>query len=347
MQKSSCICYRSLARDKIKFVTSVGNCLIIFYSPLPKKNLYWTLNFFIFSQNYSYTDRETQSRQKLEMRLLRMVFTSTGVPMLVALLDRSSMKNSSVLRTFSRLISFLILHTGLSLDVCRNWMSIEPFTLKFRREFIIELLTTEHPWIRDTVCHFELKLNYRYTMSCMDDFGSHENGPGWFPVDINSERRPFLTENTFYYKNETRFFDPSRSGISWRFLHLKTVHDRLYIDPFWRCIFGKGGKAGVVEINDHYPAPPMHVMEGALVHIKVINNILGGVAPTIHFHGFKMSQGYYWYDGVVGLTQCGIDPHQSFTYSFIASEVGIRWFHGHSSGVKLDGLYGAFIGTQL
>ena len=77
---------------------------------------------------------------------------------------------------------------------------------------------------------------------------------------------------------------------------MKTVHDRLYIDPFSRCIFGKGGKAGVVEINDHYPAPPMHVMEGALVHVKVINNILGGVAPTIHFHGFKMSQGYYWYE---------------------------------------------------
>ena len=121
------------------------------------------------------------------------------------------------------------------------------------------------------------------------------------------------------------------------------LHQRS-IDPCSRCIFGKGGKAGVVEINDHYPAPPMHVMEGSLVHVKVINNILGGVAPTIHFHGFKMGQGYYWYDGVVGLTQCGIDPNQSFTYSFIASEVGIRWFHGHSSGVKLDGLYGAFIG---
>ena len=24
-------------------------------------------------------------------------------------------------------------------------------------------------------------------------------------------------------------------------------------------------------------------------------------------------------------------------------EVGVRWFHGHASGVKLDGLYGAFI----
>jgi len=50
-------------------------------------------------------------------------------------------------------------------------------------------------------------------MSCMSDFGSHANGPGWFPVDIDKDRRPYLTENTFYYKNETRFFDPSRSGI--------------------------------------------------------------------------------------------------------------------------------------
>ena len=46
---------------------------------------------------------------------------------------------------------------------------------------------------------------------------------------------------------------------------------------------------------------------------------------------------------MVGVTQCGIESKSSFTYSFIASEVGIRWFHGHSSGVKLDGLYGAVI----
>merc|ERR1719495_1563385 len=85
---------------------------------------------------------------------------------------------------------------------------------------------------RDSVCHFELSLNYRYTMSCMDDTGSHSNGPGWFPIETNKDRRPYLTENTFYYKNETRFFDSSR------------------------CIFGKGGKSGVVEINNHYPAPP-------------------------------------------------------------------------------------------
>ena len=36
-------------------------------------------------------------------------------------------------------------------------------------------------------------------------------------------------------------------------------------------------------------------------------------------------------------------PQQSFTYNFVASEVGTRWYHGHGSGLKMDGLFGAII----
>ena len=61
------------------------------------------------------------------------------------------------------------------------------------------------------------------------------------------------------------------------------------------CIFGSGTKAGVIEINGQYPAAPIQVTEGALVHVKVNNNLFGAVAPTLHWHGFKMSKGYYWY----------------------------------------------------
>ena len=46
------------------------------------------------------------------------------------------------------------------------------------------------------------------------------------------------------------------------------------------------------------------------------------------------------YDGVAMLTQCPIPTSQKFTYSFVASEVGLRWYHGHGSGLKVDGLYG-------
>ena len=45
----------------------------------------------------------------------------------------------------------------------------------------------------------------------------------------------------------------------------------------------------------------------------------------------------------MGITQCGINPGQSFTYSFIAEEEGTRWYHGHSGGIRMDGVYGAII----
>ena len=181
---------------------------------------------------------------------------------------------------------------------------------------------------------FPCSKNYsRYTMSCQND-------TKWYPVALNGERVPFLTENTYYETNKSRVFENTEN-----------------------CIFGSGSKAGVIETNGYFPARPMEVWEGALVHIKIINNLRGAVAPTIHWHGFRMSDGYYWYDplrmthtyewlifrydGVAGLTQCGIESKSNFTYSFIASEVGVRWWHGHSSGVKLDGLYGAIIGPAL
>ena len=67
------------------------------------------------------------------------------------------------------------------------------------------------------------------------------------------------------------------------------------MDSNLSCIFGSGSKAGVIEINGQYPAAPIQVTEGALVHVKVNNNLFGAVAPTLHWHGFKMSNGYYWY----------------------------------------------------
>ena len=71
--------------------------------------------------------------------------------------------------------------------------------------------------------------------------------------------------------------------------------------------------------------------------------MMGGASATVHFHGFTFSNGYAWYDGVAGIHQCPIAPKQSFTYNFIASEVGTRWYHGHGSGLKMDGLFGAII----
>ena len=50
-----------------------------------------------------------------------------------------------------------------------------------------------------------------------------------------------------------------------------------------------------------------------------------------------------WVDFLTTLIKCPIAPRQTFTYNFMASEVGTRWYHGHGSGIKMDGLYGAII----
>ena len=111
-------------------------------------------------------------------------------------------------------------------------------------------------------------------MSCFEINPENNNTKSWYPVALNGDRVPFLTENTFYETNKSRIFDEEN------------------------CIFGSGSKAGVIETNGYFPAGPMEVWEGTLVHIKIINNLRGAVAPTLHWHGFRMSDGYYWYDPV-------------------------------------------------
>ena len=104
---------------------------------------------------------------------------------------------------------------------------------------------------------------------------SCQNDTEWYPVALNGDRVPYLTENTFYETDKSRLF-------------LNTEN----------CTFGSGSKAGVITTNGYYPTGPMEVTEGTLVHIKIINNLLGAVAPTLHWHGFRMSDGYYWYDSI-------------------------------------------------
>jgi len=120
----------------------------------------------------------------------------------------------------------------------------------------------------DAVCNFELDLRYRFTMSC------HEpDRPGfgdWFPVEINENGEIIQAGNNMYVRDSAFKFNQTD------------------------CIFGNGNKTAVVTINDQFPAEPLEVTEGALVYVKVKNNLFGGVSPVIHFHGFKFDQGHFW-----------------------------------------------------
>jgi FtsP/CotA-like multicopper oxidase with cupredoxin domain len=92
--------------------------------------------------------------------------------------------------------------------------------------------------------------------------------------------------------------------------------------------------------NGQIPGPTIHVTEGDLVRVHLINHL--PEPTTIHWHGIDVPTDM---DGVPGLSQDAVDPGESFTYEFAASNPGTRMYHSHTdtdAQIQL-GLYGAFI----
>lgn len=74
-----------------------------------------------------------------------------------------------------------------------------------------------------------------------------------------------------------------------------------------------------------------------------VNNLMANLSTTIHWHGIDQKE-TTWMDGVVGVSQCGIPPGQSFTYEFhIDDQRGTFWWHAHLGVQYSDGLYGPLV----
>ncbi|OJJ30871.1 hypothetical protein ASPWEDRAFT_120138 [Aspergillus wentii DTO 134E9] len=90
-------------------------------------------------------------------------------------------------------------------------------------------------------------------------------------------------------------------------------------------------------INGQYPGPPLIMDEGDDVEV-VVNNFMP-FNTTVHYHGIEQ-KGTPWSDGVPGLSQRLIPPGGSFTSNFTVQQYGTYWYHSHSAGQIMDGLYG-------
>jgi FtsP/CotA-like multicopper oxidase with cupredoxin domain len=85
----------------------------------------------------------------------------------------------------------------------------------------------------------------------------------------------------------------------------------------------------VLGINEQVPSPTIEVMRGDRLVVHVQNNDPVH-SHSLHWHGLAM-RGAPEYDGVAGVTQCGILPLESMTYSFVVlDEPGTYWYHGHA-----------------
>lgn len=106
----------------------------------------------------------------------------------------------------------------------------------------------------------------------------------------------------------------------------------------WEVVAGE-----IVEVwgyNGQYPGPEIRVTEGDKVRINFTNNL--PEATTIHWHGLEVPNDQ---DGVPGVTQPDIPSGDSWTYEFVAPNVGTMMYHTHSNTNEQlrKGLFGAFI----
>lgn len=103
--------------------------------------------------------------------------------------------------------------------------------------------------------------------------------------------------------------------------------------------FTVDGRAGTaVTINGTVPGPLLRLREGQEVTIRVTNRLR---EPTsIHWHGILLP---FEMDGVPGVSFAGIEPGATFSYRFPVRQSGTYWYHSHSGGQELKGMYGPLI----
>ncbi|XP_018443816.2 L-ascorbate oxidase-like [Raphanus sativus] len=115
-------------------------------------------------------------------------------------------------------------------------------------------------------------------------------------------------------------------------------------NQFWSPDCAEGSTGFVITINGTFPGPTINAVAGDTVIIHVKNKLFTeGV--VIHWHGIRQN-GTPWSDGAAGLTQCPINPGETFTYNFTVDKAGTHFYHGHYGMQRSAGLYGMMVVTS-
>ncbi|MBL8037626.1 MAG: copper resistance system multicopper oxidase [Nitrospira sp.] len=123
--------------------------------------------------------------------------------------------------------------------------------------------------------------------------------------------------------------DPDSSTLRGELIDL-TISERSFI------VDGRIGMA--TTINGTIPGPLIRLKEGQEVTIRVTNQLME--ASSIHWHGILLPSHM---DGVPGVSFNGIEPGTTFTYHFPVKQSGTYWYHSHSGGQELQGMYAPLI----
>nr|XP_043607462.1 laccase-15-like [Erigeron canadensis] len=96
----------------------------------------------------------------------------------------------------------------------------------------------------------------------------------------------------------------------------------------------------ILTVNGQFPGPTLYAYRGETIYVKLHN--YGRYNITLHWHGVKQPRNP-WSDGPEYITQCPIQPGDTFYYKIILSmEIGTIWWHAHSDWSRAT-VHGALV----
>ncbi|MDX8477920.1 multicopper oxidase domain-containing protein [Mesorhizobium sp. VK24D] len=127
-------------------------------------------------------------------------------------------------------------------------------------------------------------------------------------------------ELPFRMENGVKVFELRPSVIRWQILPDVTVEAYAY--------------------NGQIPGPRIHIRQGDRIRINVTNGL--PEKTTVHWHGLILPNQM---DGPAEITQAPIEPGQTYSYEFTATQHGTYFYHPHAKPDRTQalGLYGALI----
>ncbi|KAK7316620.1 hypothetical protein RJT34_00222 [Clitoria ternatea] len=97
----------------------------------------------------------------------------------------------------------------------------------------------------------------------------------------------------------------------------------------------------VMGINGQFPGPTIRAQVGDILHIALTNK-LSTEGTVIHWHGIRQFR-TPWADGTASISQCAINPGETYHYRFTVDKPGTYFYHGHYGMQRAAGLYGSLI----
>ncbi|XP_077216467.1 L-ascorbate oxidase-like isoform X2 [Tasmannia lanceolata] len=94
----------------------------------------------------------------------------------------------------------------------------------------------------------------------------------------------------------------------------------------------------MIGINGQFPGPTIRAKSGDTIVVELTNK-LPTEGVVIHWHGIRQF-GTPWADGTASISQCAINPDESFVYRF---KPGTYFYHGHYGMQRSAGLYGSLV----